>query len=83
MRLEQRRVGEVAVDQSAQIISVGISVNMNKEFLKPFDLSGTIKVNDVRPDVSRCAHSDFTLLDKCQTISAQCNHSGFAGLKNL
>ena len=44
---------------------------MDKEILKPFDLSGTFGVNNVHPDAPRNERPDFILLDKSCTIGAQ------------
>ena len=66
------------MDQSTQIIGVGISVNKNKEFLKPFDLSGAFKVNNMRPDELRDERCDVALPNKFQAIVAQSNNGGIA-----
>jgi len=66
------------VNQATQIIGVGISVNMNKKFLKPFDLSGAFKVNNIRPDELRDERCDVALPNKFRAIVAQGNNGGVA-----
>jgi len=44
---------------------------MDKDILKPFDLSRTFDVNNVHPDAPRDERPDVILLDKSCTIGAQ------------